>query len=58
MRCIDIHSYNERMRQMNCDLSYCNEIFMPFGSLNYNAALPTLLVFQKMKKERKKKKTE
>lgn len=38
MKCIDILAIMCEMRQMNCDLSYCNEIFMPFGSLNYHAS--------------------
>lgn len=40
-------------KQMNCDLSYCSEIFMPFGSLNYNVAFPLLSVSEKKKEKTK-----
>lgn len=40
------------MRQMNCDLSYCNGIFMPFGSPNYHASPKPLSVSEnEIKKE-------
>lgn len=46
------------MRQMNCDLSCCPEVFMPFGRLTYNATFPPLGFSENEKKKEKKEERE